>query len=469
MTPIRLRNVVVLQEPLGAAARVRSVLSPAPGRVRRLTLPANVRGLWAAPGVASGVPYVVAGSALYALTPTWGFTYLGDVVGTDVAQMRGLRKQLIIRSGANLYYLNGGALSQVSDTDAPDDPSTLAVVGTRVVAAYADGDAFAWSKAGLPGAWDAAGLANDINLPDPIVGQEELLGQLVSFNSKSIQFWRPTAEADEASAFTPLEGVDIRRGLIGRDTAQHDASGNIVFLADNRVLHVTTGATGIAPIPDQGLEEALIDISDDDLANAVAFVHRRGSREYYVLNVGRERAYALDLSTRTFSERTRYGASAYDLDFACEAFGGQTLVAGRGSPYIWTLENDTHTDDGDPRECEMTVHVPAGGGMSIDRLVFDMQVRDQPAAGTGSAPKMMLTFYRDGGRLDSLKGEGIERTLELPSLGHGGGARNGARVQAFRFGKVDPEAGFLLKIRITDPIRFAIRGLFVNPTDRELL
>jgi hypothetical protein len=110
----------------------------------------------------------------------------------------------------------------------------------------------------------------------------------------------------------------------------------------------------------------------------------------------------------------------------------------------------------------MTVTVPVAGGTSIDRIVFDMQLFDQPLVGQGSSPTMLLDFSVNGGRTFASE-EGNLREVSLPARGV-----YGQRIQDFRFGRVLTENGFILRITITDPIGFALGGVWINPTDSEL-
>jgi hypothetical protein len=87
-----------------------------------------------------------------------------------------------------------------------------------------------------------------------------------------------------------------------------------------------------------------------------------------------------------------------------------------------------------------------------------MEVFDQPLSGQGSAPTLMLEVSSDNGNSWS-----DERTVSLPANGAWG-----KRIQAYRFGMFRTEYGMLVRIRISDPVGFALYGVWVNPTHDEI-
>lgn len=457
--PIVTRNMVLEDVGASSATRGRYMLTNAPGRTRFATLPANCRGLFCQPGVADDKLYAAAGGAIYRVGSDGNYGSIGAIAGGDIVHMAGLRTQLIARAFQSIHYYAGSTLSTVTDSDAPDEPSSLAVVAGRVVCADSAADTFNWSVAGDPSSWNSAGIAADINLPDPIRNQVEYRGDLLSLGTRSAQVWKPTIGA-ESEAFSPLEGVDIRRGLLAQDAICPIGEGDWMLIGDDRVFHRTSGYN-LVPVPNRDAEIAMQALTDSQIAGAVAWSYKDGSKEFAVFNVGLQRAFQYDVTERVWSERALFGASAYDIDFAARAFG-RVIVGSRSSPILWALDSSAFDDDGEPIEREMTLHIPAGGGASIDRLVFELQVRDQPLTGQGSSPTMMLTYSRDGGNRFSLDRDGVQRTLVLPGRGQT------RRVQASQFGKAPGDTGFLLRLRMTDPVRIGLTGVWVNPDEREI-
>ena len=461
ITPTRLRNCYVDTTPKSAINKRSSyVIVPSPGRTRVATLGANLRGVFAQDGVVGGALFAANGSTLNSVSDAWAVSSVGTIFGGDVVSFAGLRDKLVMRAYQSIHYWDGATFSTVVDADAPTIPVTLAVVGLRVVAAEDGGDTFSWSKAGLPGDWDAAGLAADVDVPDPIVGQFEIGGDLWNGNSTSFQIWRATG-GSEAEAFVPLEGVNIRKGLLARDSFARVGDGSAMFLGNDRVVYRVAGY-GVQPVPNRDLEDVLAGMTQANLEASLGWSYTDGSKEFYGLKLqGVERAFVYDVALGLFHERTRYEASEYDVDFVTGAYN-EAICASADAAYLWRLDKDVYTDDGTLIQRQMTIAVPVAGGTSIDRIVLDAEFYDQPLSGQGSAPTMILDFSMDGGRTFAVDA-GTQRTVDLPARGV-----YNKRVQAFRFGRVVSEKGFILRLTITDPIGFSIYGLWVNPPPEEV-
>lgn len=454
--PIELTNALVRRTPADSpkAARSPYFIAPTPGRTLRATMVDTVRGLFSEMGCRSGNLFIPNGSVLSEMTSSLSYTDIGALSGGDVVTMRADRSDLAVRAFGQLKRWNGTALTTVSDGDAPTFAQTLAIVARRWVAAFQDNDVFGWSKAGDFSDWDANGQAADFDLPDPIVGQEEIGGDLWSFNSRSTQIWQPTGGA-EASAFAPLTGVNIKVGLASREASAPMGGGRMI-LGHNRVVYGTQGYA-LTPVQNLALEQALKALTPAQIAAAIAWSYEDGSKQFWGLNAaGLDRAYVFDADTGLWHERTRYGESAYDVDFTASAFG-RVFAASKSSMKLWTLDDDVYTDDGDPIQRDFTVSVPSQGDVPVDRIVFDITTRDVPNSGQGSAPKMQARYSADGG--ESWDGW---RDIDLPTRS------SPHRAQDWGLPMASAENGLLAHFRLTDPIGFAFHGAWVNPTPEEL-
>lgn len=456
-TPTVLRNCQVERANPGAPRRSQFFIGPTPGRTRVVTLMDDCRGLFAADGCQNGKLYAPAGGDLNEVTSSYGFTAVGTgLSGGDVVVMRADRADLRVLAFGGIYGWNGSSFSQVVDGDAPNPAATLAVVGGRVVAAFDDLDAFGWAKAGLFSDWDSNGQAADVDLSDPIVGQENCNGDLCSLNSSSIQFWQATGGI-ESEAFAPIPGATFRAtGLLARDAVAKTRDG-LMFLGADRVPYEIVGQS-VRPLPYADLELALRDVLASDLErDARVWSYTDGAHEFVGYNVGLDRCFVYDRMLGLWHERTRYGVSAYDVDFAARAFG-KVHVAGLRNPYIWRLDPQVYTDDGDPIIRVMTAHIPVGGDVPVDRIVLDAEFYDQPEEGQGSAPTIMLEVSMDLGRSWC-----EPRHLSLPALGD-----YISRVQDFQFGLASAERGVLVRLTLTDPIGFNVAGFWINPSREEV-
>lgn len=453
--PIVLRNVIFEQTPAGSAKRSRYFLMPRHGRTRRAELQADCRGLFSEMGCRDGGLFAAAGSDINLVSSSYGYASIGTISGGDVVTMRAFRTNLGARAFGELYTFNGSTFTNVTDGDAPAFASTFATVGYRGVAANEGGDGFSWSVTGDLTSWPTGGAAADFDLPDPIVGQENVGGDLVSYNAASIQFWQPVPGAPEDEAFAPVQGATIREtGLFGRDAVARAGEGQM-FLGSTRVIYDLQGFS-VRPIVNRDCEEAIRSIADATLALATAWSFRDGSHEFWGLSAGLGRAFVYQRDVGAWLEWTRYGEDVFDIDFAVNAYG-ETFVAGKLSPYLWTIDGDVFTDDGDPILNVITTHIPSAGDVPLDRLVFDIETRAIPVSGDAAAPTMQVRVSYDNGQSWT-----SPEDIALPLSG------DRYKAQMWNLGMVDPTAGLLVEVMVSEPFGFAYYGLWANPSKDEI-
>jgi len=456
-TPMALTNCMVERSPEAARRGSGYFITTAPGRTLKATLQASCRGLFSEPGVRDGKLYAPASVYFNEVSSNFGYSSVGAITGTNVVQMVPFRTEVALLSNGLIYRWTGSAFQATTDGDVPASATNLASVAYRLVAVNSTGDGFDWCVAGTFDSWDSAGTASDIYLPDPIVGQARISDDLWSFNSRSTQIWQPTS-GTEAEAFAPVPGATIAVGLAARDAFAPLSQGAMFLGHDRRVYRVSGG--GIVPVVNRDLEIALRDLTAANItADARAYTYQIGAKEYWGLSCGLERGFVYDVELGLWHERTRYGVAVYDVDFATSAFdSSDVVVAGIASTALWKLDPTVYDDADGIILRTMTIHVPVSGDAPLDRLVIDMEVFDQPLSGQGSAPTLMLEVSKDNGNTWS-----DERTVSLPANGTWG-----KRIQAYRFGYFRSEYGMLVRLRISDPIGFAVYGVYVNPTHNEI-
>lgn len=456
--PTVLRNCYIEPQASGANKRSPYVVRPTPGRRVLTTLAGSLRGLFCEPGCQSTTPFAINRENLYTLDGVWAATSVGATPGNDFVTLLPLQDKLILRSEGFLYEYDG-ALVRVTDVDAPNPAATLAAAGARATAAFTGGDLWGWCKAGDFLDWDPNGQAQDVDLPDPVVGQMGYGDDIWSLNSRSAQIWRADPSAvTEDEAFAPLTGVNIPVGLAARAAVSKVKDG-LRFIGHDRAAYAGAGLS-VSPIPNRDLEEAFQTLLDGEMASAITWTHKLGSKEFWVVRTSLERAFVLDLSNGLWHERTKFGSETYDLCFSAQV-GNTTIVGSDGSGTIWALDPEVYSDAGDIIERVMSVSIPVAGGTSIDRIVIDGRWFGQPTSGQGSAPQLILDYSSNGGQ-DWGSDYGNQRVVDVPGLG------DSWRVQEFSFGMCDAQEGFLLTLTITDAVGFAISGIYVNPTEEEL-
>lgn len=464
--PTQMRNVYLEPAPEGASKRSPFLVVPTPGAFTRVT-PAsgkNVRGLFMRPGVAEDQLYAVCGDTLYRINKTFTATSLGFIAGAERVVMDNLGANLGILANNTLYITSGVGLTTVTDANFPPNAFTLASLADRFISSQKRTDQFDWSAVGDGFTWPALGFASSARAPDEIVAQIVLAGDLWHFGSATTQIWRAQGGSDE-EAFDVLSQLIIDRGIYGRDAiAKMDSTA--MWIGDDKTAYELNVYTPNR-VPNRDLEIALQGIpiidttSTDYLLDVSCFAFMRGSHLTWVANVPGNKSFAFDALTRKWHERTsgvNLSPERYEFSHYALFDRSHHCVAGMNDDTIYTWEDNVYTDGGNPIERIITLHIPFSATTTpISNITLDMKTFDQPLVGQGSDPEAMISFSRTGGTLGSIPDFGIERTVKLGVAG-----KYGKRPTLWRLGAVNAADGFLLRIRITDPVGFALSGVWVN-------
>lgn len=452
--PLRSVNVQLERAPSQSAKGVGYYVGPCPGYTSRATPSSGdlCRGIYARPGVQSGALFGIFGTTLYRISSAYAATSIGTITGTDAALMDGLREDLLIVADGKLWVYDGTTLTQASDVDLSSGLNTLAVLGQRAITSPADTDQLEWSAVldGLD--WPSDGFATSEIQPDPLIANVVVGDELYSLGKSTVQIWRAVGGSD-ADAFDTFSGALINKGCIARDTAQRvDAS--LFWLADDRCLYRAAGADA-QRIVNRDLEQALSDMTEAQVSACKSWVYTDGSKTFYVIRppVG-GRAFAYDVAEEGWTERATYSEDAYRHGFYAFAYD-KHFVSGPNTDAAFTMERDVYADGSDPLVKTVMLHVPAPSNAVIASIGLDIKTFGQPLTGQGSDPMAMLTFYRDGGSVSSAV-SGLTRYVPL-----GANGAHGKRPTAWRFGQCASD-GFLLEITISEPVGFAVYGVWIN-------
>lgn len=458
------RNVIIEPMPQGGGKRSRYYISPLPGRALRATPSSGklIRGIFSRPGVCSSDLFVAAGSSLYKISSssTWTATLVGVIQGaTGTVLFDSVGANLVILAGGVIYKYDGTTLSINVDPDCPLNAYTLACLGERVLTSQQSSDTFSWSAVDDPTDWPASGFAASARLPDEIRAQVVVNGELWSFGANSAQVWRAIGGEDD-SAFDIIDVV-IDRGIAGRDAIAH-VDNSVLWVGDDRVIYTLNGYSPVRVV-NRAVEQALAQLSDDELASIQCFSHNIGAHYFWVMRMPSGVSYAYDTLTQQWQERSTWGATRYAISYAT-TFDGYSVVASDESDKIWTWDQGTFSDNSatdSAHEHVMMVHVPVTARTIISRLCLDIKAMSQPLTGQGSDPIALVTFYNDGGSLDSIHTRGVERPVSLGQRG-----AYDVRPVLHRLGMANAADGILVKVRILDPIDYTFSGVWIqeNPT-----
>lgn len=454
IVPLLLRNMYPEPQPEGSGKRTPFMLRTTPGMTARVTPSSGklMRGAFCQPGVVGGALFVVMGDTLYSIDTNWAATALGAIAGSGRVKMHWLDANLYILSSGTLYKWDGATLTANSDPDFPANAVNLIACGGRLVTNEQGSDTKDWSAVGDGLDWPATAFAASARNPDAIVSMMELGGDEWDFGATSTQIWRAQGGADE-DAFDTLGTGVINRGIAGIDAiAKLDAGAMLV--GDDRVVYEVAGYS-LQRVTNRDVEDALAALSEGEAAGIRCFSFANGSHLTWAMRLPTGRAFFFDLLMRRWYERTCLGEDAFSVTHYAR-FNGIDVVGSDTSDKVYTWNDTIYADDSQRIERVAMLQLMSNSRETVSSLTFDMKTFGQPLSGQGSAPKAMVTFYRDGGTRDSLQQIGVERIMEL------GPAGSEKRPSLWRLGRIGLVDGLIIKLRTTDPIGFTLNGVYVN-------
>lgn len=456
--PLVLRNVLLEPQPQGAGKQAAYYVRPSMGLTSRVTPSASklMRGVFSRAGVQGGLLFAVMGDSLYSISDTFTATLIGTIGGFGRVAFEAIGANLFILASGSLYKWDGTTLSLVMDADFPANAVNLVSLGDRLLTNEEGSDTFDWSSAGDGASWPATGFAASARLPDPIIAQIEIAGYLWHFGAISTQVWAPQGGVD-SEAFDLLSSIVINRGILGREAiAKLDSSA--MWVGEDRVVYELNGFTP-ARVINRDLEIALAELGEPETTQVRCFSYANGSHLTWVVKLPTGRAWAFDTMTRSWSERATFGNSTYQVNHYAR-FQGRHVIGSDTDDSIFVWDEEGFSDplgSGSVQERVMMLHVPVDGRTPVANITLDIKTYGQPLSGQGSDPEALITFYRDGGSLDSLRQIGVERRVKLGKAG-----KYNVRPTCWRLGLANTINGFIIKIRITDPVGFALHGVYVN-------
>jgi hypothetical protein len=410
------------------------------------------RGLWAA---SNGQLYGVCGSSVYAISPSWAATKLGDLqtMSGPVSVTDNGNFALIVDGSANGYSitLGGNTFSTISD------PAFLG----GITVDYMDGffivnnpntQQFYVSLANQL-AFDATDFASKSGYSDKLIGLGVSRRYLYLFGDATTEIWFNAGDA--TFAFERMPGVFMQYGCMAAATiAQMD--GEFFWLAKSaqgRAIVCKTNQFTAQKVSTFALDNELADYST--LEDAQGFTYQLGGHFFYVLNFPTaNKTWQYDLSTGQWNELVWLDTDGNEnrSRVNCHASIYDTAVVGdweNGNLYAWDL--NAYTDNGNPvprirsfahstddnsdriRYREFIANMEAGNG---DGSYGDVPVflRWSDTRGKTWGNAISTTLGREGEYLTSLQfqrlGMARDRVFELSWSAPAKTALLGAWVQA---------------------------------------
>lgn len=437
--------------PLSAQRMVNCYLEPAPPQAKTLAAVVQSAGIAALSTVGdgpmrggrvvNGVPYVVAGSALYQIGPGGLATWLGAIPGGGPATLAGDGTNLMVVSDGLGFVYSSGAVSQITDPDFPGADWVEYLDGYMIVGEPTSGRV--WVAGPLtPTVWDGLDFATAERAPDDVLWGLVDHGEVFLFGRETIEVWYNSGDAD--FPLTPVGSGMMEVGIMSARAAGKLAN-SVYFLGNDGIAYELQGYTPVRRST-HGFEQAVEGYAD----KSCRVVTWKESGHGFVAFTFAEGTWVYDASTQLWHERQSTGFDNWRPLSILRAYE-QWIALDATSNRLGTMDADTFTEWSEVLRSSCTSPAIAQENQYIphDRLELIFEQGVGLTSGQGSDPQVMLQFSDDGGRTWSNEkwralgriGEYKTRTV-WNRLGH-------SRDRVYRYA-------------ISDPVRRTLIGATLN-------
>lgn len=429
---------------------------PTPGLVAFTTLSGDVtRGIWQMESLDR--LFVVQGRGFWEVRHNGTAVKRGTLAAGDNSGLVGIADngtQVCIVTGSHGYIWDTGSNTFSTIASAFPGGDTVTFLDSYFIVNRPGTGQF-WISGQYDGTtWNGLDYATAEANPDNLVAVAADRGGLALFGSISTELWYNNGGAD--FPFARIEGAPSEMGLAARWSLAR-CQGLWIGLFRNRQSALTIGRL-------DGYQISSISTSDlDYLINryqnpldAVAFAFTVAGHDFYQITFRTDGVtWLYDATTAAWSQLQSAGDTRHRAERAA-SFGSSCVVSDYQSGSLYYLDADIYTEDGTavPREL-VGSHIFAGATLNrtrIRRLRLDME------SGVGlegeAAPTVMLQISRDGGHTWG-------NELWTPS------GKIGVYLSRAEWRRLGQARDWLFKIRITDPIKTAIIGAYVEIDEQE--
>ncbi|HEY9219544.1 MAG TPA: hypothetical protein VIO94_15965 [Phenylobacterium sp.] len=382
--------------------------------------------------------YCVAGTRLLKVARDSEVTDLGEIPGEDEVCIATDGANLVVVAEDEIYVWDGTTLNTVTDPDAPA-ASSVAYTDGFFVFTETDTQQFFISGLQAPLDYDALDFASAEWKPDILLRAFVLRRTLYLFGTDSTEAQQNVGGAD--FPFAPYQDLLISAGLIGR-LAVTESNDTMYWMAPDRTVRRLDGITATR-ISNHDIERLIQGWLNPEMTVASSMVHEG---HLWVVFRNPEGCIVYDQSTELWHERQSHDSPTWKAKHFTEAYG-MKLCTSATEGKIFRLEGDVYDEDGDilPFEMVTPYAYDAGKRFSVD----EVEVITQPGVGSHVLdPAITLQRTVDG---EVFSGPKVRRYGKV-----------GERQRRVLFGPQGQDRQMAFKLRITDPVRRAILGVFAE-------
>ena len=409
----------------------------------------TTRGMWAVNTTSTPFLFVVQSGTLYSINNA-GVTSVIGMIGTTTGDvsMADDGTYLVLVDGAKGYYYNmvtPAGLNAIVDANFTTTPKYVTWQDTYFIVTSGATNQFQLSNNADPTTWPAVNIAFSGSAPGPLQAGIADHSVLNIFGQDYAEFWQDAGTPDFPYAVIP--GSAQTFGLVSAwSLAQYDNSIAGVF-GSKEAARIVARVSGfnLKKISDHDIDEILGGYST--VADARGGAFNVGGHPLYLMNLPTAGAsWAFDGLSHGWSEwQATDGTRFWGEKFA--RFQNRLCVSDRRNGNIYQLDNAVYTDNGSMLPMEVvSKHIWKDDKyLAIEHLQIDVESGVGLVSGQGVNPQIDLLVSKDGGN--------TFRSVGFSSIG-----AIGAFTQRVFWRSLGAARDWVLKLRITDPVKRVITG-----------
>ena len=427
-----------------------------PGLVAFANFGANpCRGLWWMQS--RDILFAVNGTTLYSIDRAGAYTALGTLSTTlGRVSMSDNGRQLIIVDGSYGYTYTPSTSTFARITDPGFlGGDTVCFLDSYFIVSVPNSQPGQFQISGQYDGtvWNALDYAYAESSPDNIVAVATDNSNLAVFGDISAELWSNTGA--NAFPFQRMAGAALEYGLAAKWSLARVAGAPTMLLRNRRGQFTIGQLNGYnyTPLSTPDLDFLINQYPSPE--DATAFSYFQNGHEFYQISFqGAQRTWLFDATSGTWSSLRGYGITRHRGHLGV-SYGNNILISDFENGKLYKLDSSAYDDDGQPLEREIIV--PHGYDNSqlnmilCNRLRLDMEGGVGTLTGQGANPKVMLQISRDGGHT-----YGGELCREFGKIGQFAWRAEWTKLGAAR--------DWIFKLRMTDPVKFALIGAYVDIT-----
>lgn len=407
------------------------------------------RGMWPVNTLATPLIFTVHSGTLYSINNAGVATAIGTIgTATGDISMADDGTNLVLVDGSKGYVYNMVApagLNPIVDANFTTSPKTVTWQGTYFIVNAGASNQFQFSLNATPATWPAVNIGfaeSGAGALQALIADHSIL---CLFGDVYSEFWQNAGTPDLPYALIP--GSSQEFGLAAPfSLCKYDNS--LAGLFKNKMGEVNVSRmAGFRLQQLSSLELDYLINTYSTVSDAEAFGYMLGGHPMYLINFPTAmKSWEFDGASQVWGERQATDGSRYwGQKFA--AFGSRRLISDYRNGNIYQLDPTVYTDNGSsiPMEIWSKRIWNQDKYIGIQEIQIDVEAGVGLVSGQGVNPQMDLQVSKDGGNT-------------FTSIGYASVGALGAYTQRVIWRSLGAARQWILKLRITDPVRRVIVG-----------